>query len=118
MGCNLLYTGGEYENFIMEATIVNHDNDGIGFVFGWQSISDHYQAVAINDNWPSPAADGVDGPFMKLKRRDSRSFRSSRYPFPFLPRASASSSFIASNCFFAARTIFFSFGSSPTSSSR
>ena len=70
MGCNLLYTGGEYENFIMEATIVNHDNDGIGFVFGWQSISDHYQAVAINDNWPSPAADGVDGPFMKLKRRD------------------------------------------------
>ena len=50
--------------------------------------------------------------------RDSRFFRSSRYPFPFLPRASASSSFIASNCFFAARTIFFSFGSSPTSSSR
>ena len=69
MGCALLYKG-EYENFIMEATIVNHDNDGIGFVFGWQSISDHYQAVAINDHWPSPAADGVDGPFMKLKRRD------------------------------------------------
>ena len=35
MGCNLLKTEQTYVNFILEATVVNLDNDGVGFVFGW-----------------------------------------------------------------------------------
>ena len=70
MGCNLYYNEQTYTNFIMEATLANGDNDGVGFVFGWTSIDDHYQAIAINDQWPNPPADGVGGPHIKLKYRN------------------------------------------------
>ena len=70
MGCNLLHQTRTYENFILEATVQNNDNDGVGFVFGWHSIDDHYQAVMVNDDERNPYADGVDAPFIKLKRRD------------------------------------------------
>ena len=45
--------------------------DGVGFVFGWNGIDDHYQAAMINDGWPSQrkAADGVGSPAMKISRR-------------------------------------------------
>jgi len=68
-GCNLLYDGASYTNFILEAKMYHNDNDGVGFVFGWNDLLDHYQAAMINDQWPSPPADGISGPHMKIKRR-------------------------------------------------
>jgi len=68
-GCNLLYDGATYTNFILEAKMYHNDNDGVGFVFGWTDLLDHYQAAMINDQWPSPPADGISGPHMKIKRR-------------------------------------------------
>ena len=68
-GCNLLYDGVTYTNFILEAKMYHSDNDGVGFVFGWNDLLDHYQAAMINDQWPSPPADGISGPHMKIKRR-------------------------------------------------
>ena len=47
MGCNLLKTEQTYVNFVLEATVVNLDNDGVCLVFGWASIDDHYQAIMI-----------------------------------------------------------------------
>ena len=69
-GCNLLYNAETYTNFIFDAVVSHGDNDGIGFVFGWQNSNDYYQAVMINDQWPNPPADGVGGPVMKIKYRN------------------------------------------------
>ena len=72
MGCNAVYIAREYTEFVAEAELVIEDDDGVGFVFGWRGENDHHMAIAINDIWPSPAADGVGGPFIKVKRRNSR----------------------------------------------
>ena len=63
-------TDADMDEFIIEADIMLHDNDGIGFVFGFQHINDHFTAVEINDQWPGPAADGVSGPFQKIHKRN------------------------------------------------
>lgn len=80
-GCNALYVGRNFTDFIAEATIVSTDNDGLGFTFGWQAnASDgsltpgrdeehRHIAAMINDIWPSPPADGVSGPHMKIRRK-------------------------------------------------
>ena len=64
---------GVYDEFIAEMGVVNNDNDAVGFLFGWQSLVDHYTATEISDVWPSPAADGYSGPAMKIRQRDGRS---------------------------------------------
>ena len=35
-------------------------------------MSSHFIAVANNDKWPDPAADGVMGPFTKLKKANGK----------------------------------------------
>ena len=70
MGCIALERNS-YTNFIAEMDVDSYDNDGVGFIFGFQSLDDHYVAVAINDIWPQPAADQVGGPFIKIKKRRS-----------------------------------------------
>mmetsp|Transcript_25703 Transcript_25703/g.102556 ORF Transcript_25703/g.102556 Transcript_25703/m.102556 type:complete len:1067 (-) Transcript_25703:274-3474(-) len=69
-GCNAVLKEPEYTDFIAQVRIDHNDNDGVGFVFGWQSVDDHFKAHKINDQWPQPAADMVHGPMMKIKRRD------------------------------------------------
>ena len=74
-GSYLMYQGPGSETlteFIMEADVLLHDNDGIGFVFGFQDINDHFTATEINDIWPSPAADGYEGPFQKIHKRTGK----------------------------------------------
>ena len=48
------------------------DNDGWGVVFGYNSLTDHYLGIAMNDRWPLPAADGIAGPFLKLKKHNGK----------------------------------------------
>jgi hypothetical protein len=35
-------TDADMDEFIVEADIMLHDNDGIGFVFGFKHINDHF----------------------------------------------------------------------------
>ena len=69
MGCIALVGPTTYTDFILEVTAAHDDDDGWGFVFGYDQItSQHYQASVINDEWPQPASDGVQGPFVKMKK--------------------------------------------------
>jgi len=72
MGCLALVSDVEYTDFIAEVDSTHRDNDGWGFVFGYNAIDDHYLAITINDIWPSPAADGIGGPFIKIKKHNGR----------------------------------------------
>ena len=54
---------------------------GWGIVFGYNSVTDHYLCVAMNDRWPRPAADGIEGPFLKMKKHNGK---------PTLPNMDAS----------------------------
>jgi len=69
-GCNAVLKES-YTDFIAQVRIDHRDNDGVGLVFGWNSVDDHFKAQKINDRWPSPAADNVGGPHLKIKRRNS-----------------------------------------------
>ena len=76
MGTYLMFTGTDdvppiVDSFILEADIHTHDNDGLGFIFGFQDVDHHFVAHEVNDEWPSPdrAADGVSGPCMKIRER-------------------------------------------------
>ena len=62
-------TTPDMDEFIIEADVMLHDNDGIGFIFGFKTTNDHFTAVEINDQWPSPAADELPGPFQKIHKR-------------------------------------------------
>eukprot|EP01043_Picozoa_sp_COSAG02_P006470 COSAG02_NODE_184_length_30545_cov_128.634402_15_plen_909_part_00 len=79
-----LMMDGIYDQFILEVEVVNNDNDGVGFLFGYQDVIDHFTATEINDVWPSPAADGYSGPAMKIRRRDGESMTTlNRLTTPF-----------------------------------
>ena len=58
-----------YDEFIAEFEGVHEDNDGVGFLFGYQNLDDHFVAHEINDQWPSPPADGYSGPHQKIRQR-------------------------------------------------
>ena len=58
-----------YDSFIAEFDVFSADNDGLGFLFGYQTLDDHFTATEINDQWPSPPADGYGGPHQKLRQR-------------------------------------------------
>ena len=61
------------QDFILEVEVdATGDNDGMGLVFGWQSEANNLRAILMNDGSPNPAADGVGGPFMKIKRRNGK----------------------------------------------
>ena len=71
MGSYLMFTAQGLDQFIAEADIHTHDNDGVGFIFGFQDMDHHFVAHEVNDQWPSEgnAADGVSGPCMKIRER-------------------------------------------------
>ena len=55
---------------MMEMTLDNLDDDGIGFTFGWKDLdNDHFRVHKINDVWPFPNADFVQMPVMKIRKR-------------------------------------------------
>ena len=71
MGSYLMFTATPLDQFIVEADIHTHDNDGIGTIFGFQDMNHHFVAHEVNDAWPREgnAADGVAGPCMKIRER-------------------------------------------------
>jgi len=69
VGCNALYKGGEYTDFIIQMDVDNYDNDGVGFIFGYKSAVDHFKIHKRIDTWPSPSPDYVDGPNFKVMKR-------------------------------------------------
>ena len=78
-GCNALFNGREFTDFILETEMAGNDNDGVGFNFGWKDDpitpaagSQRYIAAMINDQWPNPPADGVGGPHMKIRRANGK----------------------------------------------
>ena len=81
MGCMAMYQPKKYTDFIAEITATHADNDGFGFVFGYNAVDDHYLGIAMNDRWPVPAADGIGGPFLKIKKHNGK---------PTLPNMDAS----------------------------
>ena len=69
LGCNAILKSEDYTDFIMQMDMDNFDNDGVGFVFGWQSETDHWKIHKVNDPfWPNPA-DSVLSPAMKIIKR-------------------------------------------------
>eukprot|EP01043_Picozoa_sp_COSAG02_P051613 COSAG02_NODE_5456_length_4302_cov_3.254818_1_plen_784_part_00 len=64
-----LMNADSYDQFIAEFEVYSDDNDGLGFLFGYQELNEHFTATEINDQWPSPPADGYSGPHMKLRQR-------------------------------------------------
>ena len=72
LGCMAMFTGAEFTDFIAEIDVSHVDNDGWGVVFGYKAIDDHYLGIAMNDRWPVPAADGIPGPFLKMKKHNGK----------------------------------------------
>ena len=70
MGCMAMFQGASYTDFIAEISVTHIDNDGWGIVFGYNDVDDHYLGIAMNDRWPLPAADGIGGPFLKMKKHN------------------------------------------------
>ena len=69
VGCNAVYKGGSYLDFVLQFDVDNFDNDGVGPIFGWKSEIDHYKIHKRIDVWPSPSADYIEGPNFKIKKR-------------------------------------------------
>ena len=42
-----------YDSFIAEFETIAADNDGVGFLFGYQDLNAHFSAHEINDQWPN-----------------------------------------------------------------
>ena len=72
MGCLAVEHSTSVTNFVAEVDVSSDWYFGIGFVFGFQSLEDHYVAIATNAIWPTPAADGISGPMLKIKRRNGK----------------------------------------------
>ena len=72
MGCMAIFNGATFTDFIAELDVTHIDNDGWGVVFGYKAIDDHYLGIAMNDRWPLPAADGISGLFLKMKKHNGK----------------------------------------------
>ena len=69
MGCVALAVTADYTDFIAEFDATHSDNDGFGFVFGFQAgDGSHYMAMTTNDVEPLQPTDGIPGPFIKIKK--------------------------------------------------
>ena len=69
LACNAIAWNKTYTDVLLQVDIGNDDDDAVGINFGWQSIDDHFRMHKINDIWPNPASDYVNGPGMKVKKK-------------------------------------------------
>lgn len=72
IGCNAIYNGGSYTDFVFQIDVDNYDNDGVGMIFGFKSLMDHFKIHKRVDVWPSPSADQVEGPNFKVSKRNAQ----------------------------------------------
>ncbi len=75
MGTIAYYNAREFENFRLDVDVIADDNDGMGFVWGYQEDSElHYRFQLMNDRWPEvPTLDGFNGPYLISHKRISNS---------------------------------------------
>ena len=70
LGTIIYFKEQEFTNFRAEVDVVANDNDGMGFVWGYQELAKHYRIQLMNDRWPElPPLDGHHGPMVVAHKR-------------------------------------------------
>ncbi|MBD3185004.1 hypothetical protein GF312_22160 [Candidatus Poribacteria bacterium] len=67
IGSFVVYDLEEWTDFILEVDVVANDNDGMGLVWRWEDINNHYRYITMIDPGNSP--NGRRGPYRLLERR-------------------------------------------------
>jgi hypothetical protein len=67
IGSFVVYDLTEWSDFMLEVDVVANDNDGMGLVWRWQDMLNHYRYMTMVDTGNSPA--GRRGPYRILERR-------------------------------------------------
>ena len=64
--------GAQYTDFIMEVEARHEDNDASGIIFGMDPNNRdmYYQSMMHNDDWMNFPTDYVQGPFLKISKRN------------------------------------------------
>jgi hypothetical protein len=74
MGTIAYFNDREFTNFRLEVDVATGDNDGMGLVWGYQGLDNHYRFQVMNDRWPdAPSLDGFNGPYLVTHKRISNS---------------------------------------------
>jgi hypothetical protein len=67
IGSFVIYDKAEWADFMLEVDVVANDNDGMGLVWRWQDMLNHYRYITMIDPGNSPA--GRRGPYRLVERR-------------------------------------------------
>src|SRR5690606_23459245 len=74
MGTIAYYLPQQFTKFRLEVDVAVEDNDGMGLVWGYQDLDNHYRFQMMNDRWPElPPLDGYNGPYLIAHKRISNS---------------------------------------------
>ena len=72
MGTIIYFAEQQFTNFKMEVDVAASDNDGLGPVWGYTDLDQHYRIQLMNDRWPEvPPIDGHHGPMLIAHKRIS-----------------------------------------------
>ncbi len=67
IGSFVIYDMAEWSDFMLEVDVLANDNDGMGLVWRWEDMYNHYRYVTMVDPGNSPA--GKRGPYRMIERR-------------------------------------------------
>jgi len=67
IGSFVVYDKAEWADFSLELDVVANDNDGMGIVWRWKDMLNHYRFITMVDSGNSP--NGRKGPYRLLERR-------------------------------------------------
>jgi hypothetical protein len=67
IGSFVIYDKAEWADFALEVDVLANDNDGMGLVWRWQDMLNHYRYITMIDSGNSPA--GRRGPYRAMERR-------------------------------------------------
>jgi len=67
IGSFVIYDKAEWADFTLEMDVVANDNDGMGIVWRWKDMLNHYRFITMFDSGNSP--NGRKGPYRLLERR-------------------------------------------------
>jgi hypothetical protein len=67
IGTMLLYNKADFTNFVLECDVFAQDNDGMGIVWAYKSLEEHYRVFTMIDSGNSP--NGLKGPYRIMEKR-------------------------------------------------
>ena len=67
IGSFVIYDKAEWEDFMLEVDVLANDNDGMGLVWRWQDMYNHYRFMTMIDPGNSP--NGRKGPYRIMEYR-------------------------------------------------